>query len=555
MALDTEPRTLDWDMAWTPSGVQQVWGLGVPLWRLPFEVLAKISGQHTFPDRLAFGVALTLIAYSLLRLLVSPSTDIGPLAFVKQRSGVVCVLLLILSPPFLALCRTLFDVYEEAQAYAYLAGIGLFGGTMWFFKQPLFNRYLILAVACGLAPLVRPTVGAYSVVSLLLAWYYTRRLRWPYWKSWVGVVLFAGGAGLLFFSNLDRFGSGFEFGHSVNVNGYPLMIFETHIANPVKSESLPSLIKELFCYLFLTGNVPLTTDGYATGLFPGQLSVIRWRDVYFSAYDLTFLVTVVGGWLWSFWALCRRCSNQLGPNDFLQTHVMGAWSCASTLLLFAFYLYYPVLTTRYMIDFAPAFAVATWVFVSGMRDVISVKFKSGPIALILLGVWWGYEVFTAKVLPEVSGPTTISRRELVVRGKSAEAPRKSLPDSYAIGLKLDQYDLPFNGAGWNTVTGETKAVVTVFVENPQRLELSVEPAKGAQVSQRDWTKIRAKIGVEFLKLESCEDIPEGKKLVFKRPEALKYQFGFQMAFLGFANPEELVAGNSKFRLLRVRWHD
>ena len=36
-ALDSDPRRLGYDMAWAEGGVQQVWGLGVPGWRLPFE--------------------------------------------------------------------------------------------------------------------------------------------------------------------------------------------------------------------------------------------------------------------------------------------------------------------------------------------------------------------------------------------------------------------------------------------------------------------------------------------------------------------------------------
>ena len=47
------PADLGYDMAWVKGGVQQVWGLGVPTWRLPYEALAKLFGYDAFPDRLA----------------------------------------------------------------------------------------------------------------------------------------------------------------------------------------------------------------------------------------------------------------------------------------------------------------------------------------------------------------------------------------------------------------------------------------------------------------------------------------------------------------------
>src|SRR5947207_641950 len=52
-ALSTNPADTEFDHAWAEGGVQQVWGLGVPLWRLPFEIAARAFGQPAFPDRLA----------------------------------------------------------------------------------------------------------------------------------------------------------------------------------------------------------------------------------------------------------------------------------------------------------------------------------------------------------------------------------------------------------------------------------------------------------------------------------------------------------------------
>src|SRR5262245_1708389 len=40
LSLANSPMALRNDLAWHNGGVQQVWGLAVPAWRLPFEILA-----------------------------------------------------------------------------------------------------------------------------------------------------------------------------------------------------------------------------------------------------------------------------------------------------------------------------------------------------------------------------------------------------------------------------------------------------------------------------------------------------------------------------------
>jgi len=47
--------------------VQQVWGLGVPCWRLLFEAPARVLGQPAFPDRIALVFAMFLLTYAILR--------------------------------------------------------------------------------------------------------------------------------------------------------------------------------------------------------------------------------------------------------------------------------------------------------------------------------------------------------------------------------------------------------------------------------------------------------------------------------------------------------
>ena len=66
LELSKNPMDLDHDLTWSQQGVHQVWGLGVSLWRLPFEATAKLLGLEDFPDRIAFGLFAGLVAFIAL---------------------------------------------------------------------------------------------------------------------------------------------------------------------------------------------------------------------------------------------------------------------------------------------------------------------------------------------------------------------------------------------------------------------------------------------------------------------------------------------------------
>src|ERR1035437_9420299 len=52
------------------NGLQTAWGLGVPLLRLPFEILARLAGQPFFPDRwIVLGTTWATVSLLTFRLL------------------------------------------------------------------------------------------------------------------------------------------------------------------------------------------------------------------------------------------------------------------------------------------------------------------------------------------------------------------------------------------------------------------------------------------------------------------------------------------------------
>ncbi len=122
-------------------------------------------------------------------------------------------------------------------------------------------------------------------------------------------------------------------------------------------------------------------------------------------------------------------------------------------------------------------------------------------------------------------------------------------------MNLADYGISFNGIGWDTATGKTKSAIAIFIRDPERLELEVAPVAGTPISGTDYDQIRAKIGLESLKLESIRRTPEGAILLFRGPEKRIYRSGLQVASLGFVAPQELSVSTSRFRLLRVRWQN
>jgi len=161
----------------------------------------------------------------------------------------------------------------------------------------------ILGLATGLAGFVRPTLVAYGIAGIIIAFVYTAKLRWPIGKRLSGLILFCVAGGLLSLTNLYRFGSPFEFGHRLNLNGIDVMRFVTRFQDPFRSSSALSAAIELISSLFLAGNNFNGYSYYQPAFFPGpspnhQMARILFHDIRFHIF-----AHGVGGWIFSSAAL------------------------------------------------------------------------------------------------------------------------------------------------------------------------------------------------------------------------------------------------------------
>lgn len=127
LALSTNLAMIDFDLTYSNGGVQQVWGIGVPLWRMIFEIPARFFFDQTPPDRLALWCALALVIYFIYGALKKEffRTIAGEKASWIQRGirmeMLLLAVLMLASGPFLInILRTRMLVYEETLVYLYL---------------------------------------------------------------------------------------------------------------------------------------------------------------------------------------------------------------------------------------------------------------------------------------------------------------------------------------------------------------------------------------------------------------------------------------------------
>lgn len=617
---------LDFDLTWSEKGVHQVWGLGVPILRLPFEVFARLFGFAAFPDRVVILAYLFFAVFLLCHLVfqqvrnpkidrrsgsseraVPLGGDAKHLAYVGIAAMGILVFL-VFFPPFLTLLRTRMLVYEEVIAYGYLWSLILLGLLISFFRRRSTLAWFLLCAAAGFAGFVRPTIAAYGFASVIVAGFIlvrygscrsavnpidgaspsaevknsmacerirstgqkenengpTSRADWRRMiirrELWIGMVILLMAVGALLGSNRARFGGFLEFGHKLNVQHLYGSLYATRFDDPFQTESFWSATKETFGALFFVKEFD-GNERYRPRIFPFQSATLRWREFYFSTFDLSYLLIVLLGWVSGASSLVKvwqnRCeSNRDDQNLLALSSVFGVWSVVSFIPLFAFYLKVPVISSRYMCDFMPSFSsagVAAWCGVAAL--VKGSQHGEVRRVVLLFGalcVWVSYEFSKS-----FSGgpPMSASWREIEkIKSRSTPIPACTLTaNEYTIGDRLGSYGIPFNGAGWNSSSGDTQPCVIFFVSNPQYLELEVIPkAKGG--NEMDLCDaVRARIGLEPLPRDSVIPTGSGWRIRFRLPDNSRHTAGVHPLFLTFAPREKLAEDFTLLRLARVTW--
>jgi hypothetical protein len=570
------------DNTWSGGGVHQVWGLGVPFLQLPFELLAKAFGFDMFPDQLILAFGLFCVTAWGYRVAVlnkgglkaeKSGYSLGGICF----SHVVALLLLLFSPVLVTLLSSRMEIFEVALVYTYLYGIAEAMTLLWFIRKPRLKGWLILSAMAGSGAFIRPTLLFYGASLMFVAALLLFRnrphpgrdaapksflIRWGLpGYSWLwGPFLFLLGGGLLFLTNLKRFDDGFEFGHKLNVqSGYEMYgsMYSTRFDCPWLDEPMLSAGKELFGMLFLPAKFN-NGNWYEQNLFPGQSSTFRWRETYLRTYDLSVLGLVLCSFTAGAAAWRRRkpVTTEESPDNTTprspidDVGYLALWSFLASAPLVGFYLWSPVITSRYMFDFGPAFAVSIFALYEwGCRKIKNPKWTILWVCAFLS--WLSLEVALS-----LSSAGSVSKwRASVDRNMAVRFQIKNLPKNN---------ETVFDGLGWNKDAGTTQAIVTVFVHDAEFLELELEPNQSLidEMAKKGETHfpqpapevIRAKVGLEYLKRESITRTEYGWKIRFHGPRRKVYQSGYQAAFLAMIAKEDLGCRYTPWLLKSIRWN-
>jgi hypothetical protein len=610
LALSSHPSDLALNLSWSEEGVQQVWGLGIPLWRMPFEILAKVAGHSSFPDRIVLGLSLGIVAFIGLQKAIHPvlgsSKDSPPQIFAVCIGALVELSLLLAFPPFLSLLQARGEVFEEVLIYAYLYGLFLAYSVMAVEGQANWLQLVWLGVFAGLGGLIRPTLMFYGLATIITATLVHRRgkvaetsqffaakrgscLAFVGHRSFhFGILAFVAGGSILWWTNLIRFGDGFEFGHKLNLQDGTLLgsVYATRFDHPFQEETLWRAARELLGALFLDSEFN-GARWYAELIFPGQSPALRLREFYFTTFDLSYAVLVsmgwvVGGWMLLKWRRRPRCvvhsslrtavleqtshcdsGGQLNQAVACEAQnrppmlgVLALWSLLACVPLAIFYLRSPAISSRYMMDFAPGFAVAIVVLWRWAIETINAYRPKAMRHQLFLWVmflaWFGWELSHAK--SAYGPPRSIAWDEVFRPSEKRNIERhvSPLPSTYTAGEDLANWGIPYNGAGWE-VNGSAGVCLILFVESPEFLELEFAPAAKAETSRTDAEQIRAKVGLEHLQREEIERTARGWRVRFARPANKRYQHGIQPVFIATVPREDLADRTTPWVLERVSW--
>ncbi|HEX8109732.1 MAG TPA: hypothetical protein VF516_18500, partial [Kofleriaceae bacterium] len=266
-ALGHDPAGLGLDLAWIDGGVQQVWGLGVPLWLALWEAIGRVIQLTPFPDRLAMLFGVVAMMYVLVRAWLGPG---GERSYASRGALLFTALL----PGVLTMLRGRVAVYEEAEAYAYGAAMVLLGGVIMMVRRPSTARYVLLLAFAGATGLIRPTVWFYGAAAAVVATaiYLRHRVRHRgALRGSLGAValawgLFLAGGAVLYASNAARFGAGGEFGHRVNLGA----LYVTRFTNPYDAVPAWTAARELAGGMFTRPELSTHRGFYDAGIHPGQ---------------------------------------------------------------------------------------------------------------------------------------------------------------------------------------------------------------------------------------------------------------------------------------------
>jgi hypothetical protein len=514
--ISDSPRAHLHDWAWGRNGMEQVWGLGVPLLRIPFEVFARIIGHPQFPDRLVmlFYLSVVVFAWILVGVELCRVTHLfSPLGL---GAGIVLVSLSVASTPLITLLRTRMLVLEEAVLYLNLVIFFVLAlSALLVLGKGRTRLPVIIGCLAGLSGFVRPTALIYGgvIVATLMCWMrcrgYTRRQIISLASSAIlGVIL-------LCISNFQRFGSPLEFGHSLNLS-FPLNDYILKFESPFRQAPLGEAMRELRAVALHT-RTWIYTSNFSPKRFENQSPVPRFRELYFTVFEAWLAWLVLFGWLCGVMRIIRerrgRCASPESPaNDLIE--IFTIISIASLGLLAVFYLRSPSITSRYIADFIPAVALALVVLSVTMVRAFRKPIFQATALTFVLGLSAAWTLFSPGRIAPHRHHAPVNRAEIEKHFRVSKfwGTSPDIPSGFQCGRAgreaLQNLHAKSQGQGWN-VNGDcgVNVMSTFFLPASQCVVLRVT------ANDEEMAAIRVKSGLNFLRRTQVVRTENGESIL------------------------------------------
>ena len=415
-SLQPVPQGQRADWAWG-VGSQQVWGLGVPFLRMPGEVLARVIGRPSFPDRVTLVMWFAIVIFVAAR--AFEDVELPTRIAIQATIGFL--------PLVAALSRTRLFVYEEAVEYAYLWAalqFVLLAGAV----RRREEWWLVAAAAvAGFGAHIRPTLFLYGVATVAFSGWIAYRRAGMRLAS-VVIATFGVGVFSVLWTNALRFDHALEFGQRVNSSRWVLDQYAKNFDYPYAHLPLIAAGRELAAALFGIGIRFNGNDFYAPGpAIHGWFDpAVRFREFYFTSGASWIVIAIAAlGWI-------------AAKRDALRW-----WSIAAFVMMTAFYIRMPTMTSRYAVDFAGAIAAGVCVMLLSLPIE---RRRTGAIALVLILI---YGFLSVAVDPTHAATPLVTQAEAARATPPPITSGPAIPSSYRCGDAIDRIGVAFNGVGWN----------------------------------------------------------------------------------------------------------
>lgn len=521
------------------DGAYQIWGLGVPLLRLPFEAISGVFGVP-FPDRFVFVLLYFVTAWAFFSAPFLGKPLEWSFSELALRIGVTSLVLF--NPNVLALVTTKFQVYEEAIGASMLWSVLLFA---WLFRvsraESSGRELFAFGAACGFAVFLRPTCLLYGVLGIgLLA---GERLSTSSGRSrlmWAtaSFVAMLAAAALI---NLNNFGSMRSFGHEVSLTNNSDVLYALLWGNPFGSVDFMEAAREFAGAL----HSPESLKALASKL-------PRYREVYYWHYFGSALF-VAGVALAGLVALILRLvrGSERGPRR-LALWVL-CWGAFPFCLFFVFYMRFNGLVSRYFAEFN----LPIYLTMAGLPLALEASrgwrgLRKRSMAYCALAVF-AIALGAAAELPS-GQQNNVSGEEAVRRLGEWSLPQPKVPDEYLCASEdgAPAQEIPYNVVGW-AMHGDclVSASTLLFFDDPACIEVVFSSSNQAPSS----VPIRVAVGQQEWSEVSSKSLGDVTQKVFCvgdwKPGRFKYS-SLRRVLIGWVKTEELGAMNAAVQLRSAR---